>query len=108
MPLQKNPVTTRLEILKTIYRLSQQQANKRIKIDPAQIDGCYYSEVNYELRFLQQRGLIAYNGNIVSRKFQIELTQEGVQLMDDAYRAFTLNESAKDELLANVFSKLKL
>ncbi|MDD2215981.1 MAG: hypothetical protein PHE41_05370 [Eubacteriales bacterium] len=108
MPLQKNPVTTRLEILKTIYRLSLQQANKRIKIDPAQIDGCYYGEINYELRFLQQRGLIAYNGNIVSRKFQIELTPEGVQLMDDAYRAFTLDEPEKESLLKEVFSKIKV
>lgn len=108
MPVLQNSVNTRLEILKTIYRLANKQAGKMIKLDAAQIDGAYYSEIIYELRFLKERGLVTFNNNFISRRFRIALTDAGVQLMEDAYHALSLKGTEKDELLAQTFAKLKI
>lgn len=107
MPVLNNPVQTRFEILKTIYRLADRQSNKMIRLDAAQIEGGYYGEVNYQLRFLQERGLVEFTGNFISRKFRIALTENGVKLMGDAYRALSLEQEEKDELLDRTFAKLK-
>lgn len=108
MPVQNNPVLTRFEILKTLYRLSNQSANKIIKLDAAQIEGGYYAEILYQLRFLNERGLIQFNSNFISRKFRSSLTEEGLALMKEAYHALTLQSEEKEALLDRVFAKLKV
>lgn len=108
IPLQENPVITRLEIIKTLYRLSEKQADRYIKVDPAQIGGFYYNEIRYELRFLKERGLLDFTGNRVSMKFRIALTEAGVRWMEDAYRAFSLEEEEKERLLSDLFAKIRI
>lgn len=107
MPVLNNPVQTRFEIMKTLYRLSNQSPNKIIKLDAAQIEGGYYAEILYQLRFLSERGLIQFNSNFISRKFRSALTEEGLTLMKEAYHALTLKEQEREELLDRVFAKLK-
>lgn len=107
MPVLQKPVKTRLEILRTIYRLAEKQPDRTIKLDAAQIDGGYYAEINYQLRFLQERNLVDYKKNFISRKFYVSLTSDGVQLIDKAYHALSLNSEEKDKLLDQVFAKIK-
>ncbi|PKM85335.1 MAG: hypothetical protein CVU86_02635 [Firmicutes bacterium HGW-Firmicutes-11] len=107
MPVLQNQVNTRLEILKTLYRQSDKRPDQPIKLDPAQIDGGYYSEINFQLRFLQDRGLVNYNGNVVSRRFRVSLTKEGVEFMEDSYQALALSGEEKDLRLESLFQKLR-
>lgn len=107
MPVLQNQVNTRLEILKTLYRQADKQPDRPIKLDPAQIDGGYYSEINFQLRFLQDRGLVNYNGNVVSRRFRVSLTKDGVDFMENSYRALSLAEEAKEAQLELLFQKLR-
>lgn len=107
MPVLQNQVNTRLEILKTLYRQAEKVSDRPIKLDPAQIDGGYYSEINFQLRFLQDRGFINYNGNVISRRFRVSLTKDGVDFMEDSYRALALPEEDKDIRLEELFQKLR-
>lgn len=108
IPVLDNAVNTRLEIIKTIYRLSGMQAKKRIRLDPAQIEGGYYSELKYELRLLKEKGLIDFTGNLISRKFQIALTDKGVQWIENAYQALSFEKSEKEMRLNELFSEIKI
>ncbi len=108
IPVLNNPVNARLEIIKTVYRLSDKQAKKRVKLNPAQIEGSYYSELKYELRFLQERGLVDYTGNLISRNFQVALTKKGVQWIEDAYLSLSLDENEKKAQLDRLFALIKM
>jgi hypothetical protein len=107
MPVLTNPVNTRLEILKTIYKLSGKKPDLTIKLHPAQIDGGYYSEIKYQLRFLSERGLVDFKKSFIYGRFQVSLTAEGLQLMDDMYGALKLSEAEKEEQLNKCFAKLR-
>jgi len=108
MPVLQNPVNTRLQILKTIYRMANKKADTPVSIDPAVIDGGYFSDINYQLRFLKEKGLVDYKKSYVNLKFKISLTPEGVRVIEDAYRALTLEEPEKSELLNQTFAKMKI
>lgn len=108
MPVLENAVSTRLEILQTLYKLSGKKAGSTVRFFPAQINGGYYSEINHQMRFLQERGLVIFKKNIVSTRFMAELTEEGLALMEGAYGALDLTDSEKDEALTAIFKKLKI
>lgn len=107
MPVLENPVSTRLEILMTLYKLSDKQAGRSIKFDSAQINGGYYSEINHQLRFLQERGLVEFTRGIVSKRFVAALTEAGKAFLDDAYHAMTLEDAEKDAALREIFARIK-
>ena len=100
MPVLENEISTRLEILRTLYNLSEKQVGKEIKFYAAQISGGYYSEIHHQLRFLQERKLVCFDRNIVSKKFTASLTESGVAFMEDAYSAMALDDE--------IFSRIKM
>lgn len=108
MPVLENPINTRLEILKTIYRLSGERAGVPIRFFAAQIDGGYYSEIHHQMRFLREKGLIGFTRNIVSKRFVAELTESGLKLVHDAYEALKLEQCEKDQALNEVFKGIKI
>lgn len=107
MPILENPVSTRLEILRTLYTLSGKRAGNTVKFYAAQINGGYYGEINFQMRFLQERGLVEFNRSIISKKFTAALTEAGAAFMEDAYRAMTLEQSEKEERLKEIFARIK-
>ena len=108
MPVLENPVSTRLEILRTIYMLSGRQAGKKIRLDAAQINGGYHSEVNHQMLFLQERGLVDFTRSVISKRFTVALTEAGVSFMKDAYCALELDNPEKDEALKEIFTRIKI
>ncbi len=108
MPVLENPVSTRVEILRTLYKLSDKQAGKSIKLDAAQINGGYYSEIYHQMRFLQERGMVEFTRGIVSKRFIVALTEEGKAFMEDAYHAMTLENAEKDAALSEIFARIKI
>ena len=48
-----------------------------------------------------------YNGNVVSRRFRVSLTKEGVEFMEDSYQALALSGEEKDLRLESLFQKLR-
>ncbi len=108
MPVLENPVSTRLEILRTVYKLADKQVGKKIKLDAAQINGGYYSEIYHQMLFLQERGLVEYNRNIVSKRFFVSITEAGKAFLEDAYHALTLEEPEKDRALKEIFARIKI
>lgn len=108
MPVLENAVSTRLEILKTVYKLSGKKAGSTVSFFAAQINGGYYSEINHQMRFLQERGLVTFKKNMVSTRFMVELTEEGLAFMEDAYRAFELVDTEKDKALTEIFKRIKI
>lgn len=107
MPVAQNPVNTRLQILKAVYRMADKKADRPVSIDPAIIDGGYFNDINYQLRFLKERGLVDYKKSYINLKFKISLTPEGLKVIEDAFRALSLEEPEKSELLNQAFSRLK-
>lgn len=107
MPVLENPVLTRLEILKTLYRLSEQQEGRIVPLDPALIDGGYHSEIKYQLRFLQDRGFVTFSGSPVSRRFRASLTPAGVSFIEGAYAALRLPQQEKDAALDALFRSIR-
>ncbi|MGI6732845.1 MAG: hypothetical protein ACOX4J_01535 [Anaerovoracaceae bacterium] len=107
MPVLDNPVGTRLEILRTLYTLSNKCPGKTVKFYAAQINGGYYGEIHFQMRFLQERGFIEFNRNIISKQFTASLTEAGVAFMEDAYQAMKLEESEKEERLKEIFARIK-
>ncbi len=108
MPVLENPISTRLEILRTLYRLSDKQAGKEVKLEAAQILGGYYGEIYHQMLFLQERKLVNFTKNVISKRFVAALTEEGVNLMEAAYHALALEAPEKDEALKEVFARLKI
>ncbi|GAB1477216.1 hypothetical protein MASR2M70_20540 [Bacillota bacterium] len=108
MPVMENAVSTRLEIMQTLYKLSGKKAGNTVRFFPAQINGAYYSEISHQMRFLQEKGLVAFKKNMVSTRFMAELTEEGLAFMEDAYKAAALPDTEKDEALKELFKKLKI
>lgn len=108
MPVLDNPISTRLEILKTIYRLSAERAGVPVRFFAAQIDGGYYSEIHHQMRFLREKGLIEFTRNMVSKRFVAELTESGQKFVHDAYEALRLEQSEKDKALNEIFKGIKI
>jgi hypothetical protein len=108
MPVLDNPINTRLEIIKTLYKLSGKEANKRMSFYAAEIQGGYYSEIHYQMRFLKEKKLVDFERNIISKKFSASLTEAGVRFMEDAYNALALGENEKDSALQEIFSRIKM
>ena len=108
MPALENPVSTRLEILRTLYKLSDKQVGRSINLDAAQIHGGYYSEINHQMRFLQERGMIEFTRGIVSKRFSAALTEAGKAFMEDAYHAMTLDDAEKDAAFSEIFARIKI
>ncbi|HOA42647.1 MAG TPA: hypothetical protein PLD22_03285 [Bacillota bacterium] len=107
MPVLENPVSTRLEILRTLYTLSDKRPGKIVKFYAAQINGGYYSEINYQMRFLQERGLLEYSRNIISKQFSAALTESGIAFMEDAYQALKSDETEREARLEEIFARIK-
>lgn len=108
MPVLDNPINTRLEILKLIYRLSSEKAGEPVSFFAAQIGGGYYSEIHHQMKFLCEKGLIEFSRNIVSKRFVAELTESGLELIQDAYEALKLQQPEKDEVLNLIFNRIKI
>lgn len=108
MPVLENAVNTRLEIIRVIYNLSGEQSGKTVTFFAAQISGGYYGEIYHQLRFLQEKGLVSFSRNMISKRFSAELTESGLSFMMDAYGALSLADEEKDEALKEVFSRIKV
>lgn len=108
MPVLDKPVNTRLEILKILYKLSQKRPDVEVVFFAAQISGGYYSEIYHQLRFLQEKRLVNFKRNMISKRFKASLSKSGLDLIEDAYKALELSRDEKDEALKEVFGRLKL
>lgn len=108
MPVLDNPINTRLEIIKLVYKQSGKQAGQKVSFFAAQIDGGYYNEIHHQLKFLKERGLVDFTRNMVSKRFTVELTDSGYKFMEDAYEALKLPEEEKSGALDELFKQLKI
>ncbi len=108
MPVLDNPINTRLEILKLIYKLSGEKSGHAVSFFAAQINGGYYSEIHHQMKFLCEKGLIDFSRNIVSKRFVAELTNSGLRFIQDAYQALKLGPGEKDEALEEIFKRIRI
>lgn len=51
---------------------------------------------------------MTFKKNMVSTRFMVELTEEGLAFMEDAYRAFELVDTEKDKALTEIFKRIKI
>jgi len=108
VPVLENPINTRFEILRTLYNLSGMKAGKEIRFYAAQINGGYYSEIYHQLLFLQERNLVSFKRNKISKRFIAALTEAGLAFMEDAYRSLSFEQPEKDEALKEIFARIKI
>lgn len=105
---RNSTVKSRFEILKTVYRQCGGKAGEFVVFHPRQIENAFFTDVQFDLKIMKEKGFLDFKGNFATHRFQIALTPAGASLVEDAFRSMKLEADEKDAFLDSVLEKLKI